>query len=465
MASVDLAALYQILFSPDALLSVFRTRHADARSRGLDRLNGATFAPNAVMQLEIASKKCLDGSYKFTPYLEALKIKDRYSAPRMISIPSIRDRVVLSQLNNFLRIAFKKESKLRLASEHVRELSEELRSLDPTTTWTAGLDIQRFYASIDRSRMRKILNVRLGNGPAQKLLSRAIATPTVPKTYRTQDLIKYQEAKGVPQGLSISNTLAAIFMNEIDVPMRKLGVSYHRFVDDVLLIGKKNETEKAARSFAARARARSLSIHGISSKKGHHLPLNCRFGYLGYEFALPLVTVREITIERLLQSLASKITDYKYNKARTLARKPYLTADTLRSAFLEELDERISGAISGNRRYGWIAYFSQITDESILHKIDSAVKKMLIRCPDLKAHADAVKRFARAYFEIRYRPEGGYVRNYDEFTTSVQKMNFLIFRGEISSEVALTEAQINEKFEAYRDRMLSEMLADEATPY
>lgn len=462
---IDLNALYQILFSVDALASAYLDRHADSRARGLDRLSGLTFSRVASEQLEVASRKCIDGSYKFTPYLESLKLKDRHSAPRMISIPVVRDRVVLTQLNKFLRLAFQEESHLRLASELVRDLSEDLTTFDPSTTWTAGLDIKKFYDSIDRVRLKKVIKSRLGEGPAYRLISRAIATPTVPKIYKTRDINKYVTRAGVPQGLSISNTLAAIVMHEVDVPMRRLDVSYYRFVDDVLLIGGKEETAHAARSFVARVRARGLSVHGITSTKGHHQPLHQKFSYLGYDFALPLVTVRDSTVERLLHSLASKIADYKYNKERLLARKPYLTPVTLRAAFLDELDERISGAISGNRRYGWIAYFSQINDESMLHRIDVAIRKMLERSDELRPHANVIKRLARAYFEIRFRPAGGYVRNYDEFKTPVQKLNFLVFRGEVGADSSLSEAQINEKFESYRDRQLSEMLADEALTY
>lgn len=465
MLKPDLPALYEVLFSPNALLQTYMGRHSDTKARGLDRLNGYSFAPSAIADLEVVSRKCIDGTYRFTPYLEVLKLKDRSSNPRLISIPTVRDRIVLSQLNSFLRIALRNEARLRLASEYIREISEALPLFDPTTTWTAGLDIRQFYDSIDRARLGKVLALRLNESRAVSLVNQALSTPTVPKNYKRRELSKYVNERGVPQGLAISNTLAAIYMYDVDQPMRELGVSYYRFVDDVLLVGSREATAKAAKSFAARARIRGMSVHGIGSAKGHHLPLANRFSYLGYDFQLPKVTVRASTVERLLHGVAAKITDYKYNKERTLARKPYLTSDTLKDAFLDELDEKISGAISGKRRYGWIAYFSQITDESVLHRLDAAIRSMLARDKDLKSHVPKLKRFARAFFEMRYRPAGGYVRNYDEFKTLAQKLDFLIFRGQVDSSVALTAAQIEEKFEAYRDRQLSEMLADEETIY
>jgi hypothetical protein len=462
---VDVNIAFEILFSESQLLKTFESRHSDSQSRGIDRRNGQAFANVAALEVAEISKKCLNGEYRFTPYLESLKVKDRYSNPRLISIPAIRDRIVLSQLNKLIRLAFPDESKTFFASELVRDISEHLGAVDAAKTWTAGSDIRKFYDSIDRNRLRKIVDSKLAHPIAASLILRAVHTPTVPKTYRRKDLKKFHSEVGVPQGLAISNALAAIYLYEVDQAMKKLPVKYYRFVDDVLVIGSKDETLKAVRSFGARVRARGLATHRSGDKKSHHQPLSQSFGYLGYVFKVPEVTVRDSTVERLLQSLASKITDYKYNKARTLARKSYLTPDTLRSAFLDELNERVSGAISGKRRYGWIAYFSQLSDESVLHKIDAALRGMLIANADLAPHAAGVKRFSRALFEMRHRPSGGYVRDYDKFQSPVQMLKFLVFRGQVDGSKQLTEAEIVAQFETYKAQQLSAMLADEAAMY
>ncbi len=461
----EIKEYFEQIFSHQELMNAFHDRHADAVSRGIDRRNGASFGTAATSELLLVSKKCLDGTYRFTPYLESLKVKDRSSIPRMISIPSVRDRVVLTQLNKLLHFCFPGVASTRFASEYVRDIAAYLGKVPLATTWTAGADIRKFYDSISRARLQKLLNKGLRNPLASKLVHHAVSTPTVPKTYRRKDLDKYRREVGVPQGLAISNALAAIYMHEVDGAMAQMPVRYFRFVDDVLVVGSKEDTAKAVRSFGARVRARGLATHLSGDKKGHHSPLTDSFSYLGYVFRMPNVSVRESTVERLLQSLAAKITDYKYNKQRILEKRQYLTADSLREAFIDELNERISGAISGKRRYGWIAYFSQITDESILHRIDDAVRRMLLRDPELAVCVKDVKRFSRALFEMRHRPQGGYVRDYDKFNTPAQMLSFLVFRGRVNSAVALTSAQIVEKFEAYRSQQLSAMLADEASLY
>lgn len=463
--SVDLKILLEILFSEEQLWIEFERHHADSTTRGIDRRNGADFSSVAATEISAISRKCLAGTYRFTPYLETLKVKDHKSVPRRIGLPAIRDRIVLSQLNKLLRAAFREESRSPLASNYIKRVASELKMWDPTSTWTAGCDIKRFYDSLDRSRLITLLQKRLGAGSALQLIKSAICTPIVPSAFRRLDLSKYSEERGVPQGLAISNALAAIYLYDVDRAMQSLPVSYYRFVDDVLLIGGEDQTKRAQRSFAARVRARGLAVHKLGDKKSHHLPLGVPFQYLGYLFEMPKVSVRASTVERLIGSLAAQIADYKHNHKRIVERKSYLTEEMYRQVFFEELNERIGGAISQGKKYGWVAYFSEINDLSVLHRIDAIVASLLSRTPNLQEFAGKTKRYARAYFEMKHRPYGGYVRNYDEIVTPAQMIRFLTFRGKIGEGERLSEEQIKSRFVSYRDRQLGLMLADETEAY
>jgi hypothetical protein len=76
-----------------------------------------------------------------------------------------------------------------------------------------------------------------------------------------------------------------------------------------------------------------------------------------------------------------------------------------------------------------------------------------------------LKSFARAFFEMKFRPEGGYVRNFDLFTTIAEKMRLLVERGRVAPDEALTDDQVDDRFERYLNRVLRVMQADEARIY
>lgn len=466
VVTADIPNYFRELFTPYALAEVFAEKFADTASKGVDRLNGFQYSKRVGSDVVVASTKCLAGTFRFSPYLENLKVKGRGKPPRLIGIPTIRDRLVLHQLNKVLAAAFPECVPRNIANHYVRTIAADLEGKSPHETFVCGCDIKTFYDDIQRNRLLTLLKKRLGCPEALSLVKHALLTPTVPKNARHSQYKSYITDRGVPQGLAISNILAAIYLQEVDGAMAKMGVTYFRYVDDVLMYGDEASIRKAHRSLGARLRYRSLSLHSIGSGKSHIGPLSSSFGYLGYYFAWPKVTVRDSTVERLLQTLSAKFSDYVHNKERRLHKFKYLTPERLAEIFLLELNERISGAISEKRRYGWIAYFSQINDLTLLHKLDHTVAKMFERLADFDHKPpEGLKTFRRAYFEMKFNPTGNYVRNYDVIETRAEKLNFLLERGRIAPEEALSDEEINTRFETYRRHILSTMHSDEGVMY
>ncbi|WP_261536347.1 reverse transcriptase/maturase family protein [Burkholderia multivorans] len=466
---VNQPEIFSALFSAAALSDVFNARFSSARSKGIDRLSGFQFAQRSATTLAVTSTKCANGSFRFTPYLEVLKLKGRGKAPRMIGIPTVRDRVVLYQLNAFLKAVFPDCIPANIANGYVRQIASDIHTYKPDETFVYGGDIKSFYDAIPRTRLLGVLEKRITEPRALQLIRRAIATPTVAKN--SSQATKTSPAlsdRGVPQGLAISNILASIYLHSVDADMRRcFNVSYFRYVDDILMYGPRADVERAKSSLKFRLQRRGLGLHASGSNKAHFATLREPFAYLGYVFDLPTITVRSSTVERLLQSLSAQFSSFSHNKTRRLEKHGHLDLDRLKQIFLLELNDRISGAISEGKRYGWIAYFSQINDMTLLHKLDNAVAGMFGRLREFDRRPPPdLKRFARAYFEIKYRPDGNYIRNYDVHKTPAQMLLFLQDRGRIApTDGALTDEQILRRYQSYVARQLAEMHADEAVIY
>lgn len=457
--------LFEMLFSPGELLTAFREKFAIKTSKGVDRLNGFQFAQRAAEELTVTSAKVLKGQFRFSPFLEVLRPKARDKSPRLISIPTLRDRVVLSQLNKFLATLYPERVPKNVASTYVRELSVDLQTRSLERTWVCSTDIKTFYDSIRQARMLSVLTKRINSTAAIKLIGHAIATPTVPKNTRR---IRHKDyaSSGVPQGLAISNILASIYMQDVDEAMSSFGVSYYRYVDDVLMYGDYDAVHAAYKSLRTRLAYRGLSLHALGSGKTQIEPLGRPFSYLGYTFQMPIISVRPSTIERFLQSIAAKFSDFSHNGARRLEKFKYLDQDRLKGIFLDELNERITGAVSQSRRYGWIAYFNQISDLSLLHRLDDAIEGMFRRMNEFENKPPmGLKKLRRAYYEIKFNPNGGYVRNYDQIESVHEMLAFLVDRGRVAPDVALTDVEIKDKFHRYLSRALAAMHADEGTVY
>ena len=208
-------ALFQLLFSTQSLQEVFLAKFSSTTGKGIDRLNGFQFSGRSKVELEVASKKILSSDFRFTPYLEVLRPKSRDKKPRLIGIPSVRDRVVMHQLNKFLAVLFPERVPKNVASTYVRDLANDLQKRPKDITWICSTDIQTFYDDVKQARLLSLLEKRISCKAAIRLVGHAIATPTVPKNTR-RSRHKDFASSGVPQGLAISNILASIYMQDVD---------------------------------------------------------------------------------------------------------------------------------------------------------------------------------------------------------------------------------------------------------
>ncbi|MFN1142469.1 reverse transcriptase domain-containing protein [Serratia quinivorans] len=467
MSAIEQNELFDELFSSENLLKTFNEKFSNSGAKGIDRLNGMQYSLRSQNDLIKTSEKCLNGSFRFSPYLEMLKSKGKGKSPRVISIPTVRDRVVLRQLNIFLCNIFPEYVPKSVASTYIRALSADFLSSNPDEIYICSCDIEGFYDNIIKDRLVKKLSSRIKSKKALNLIVRSLLTPTSHiSAKRNQRKESFNKEKGVPQGLSISNVLASIYMSDIDISMSSYNVRYYRYVDDVLIYGDKECVSKAYLSIRRKLKLRGLNTHPPSSPKTHLGYLNQPFGFLGYVFNGNDITVRDSTLEAFLQSIAARFSDFTHNKNKRLKKHSHLTIDDLKEIFVEELNEKITGAISGNKRYGWVAYYSNINDLSLLHKIDFITKEMFSRLNDFDRQSPKeLKKISRAYYEIKFNPQGGYIRNYDKIETLKQKTDFLVSRGRIGLDERLTRDQIEERFERYKATILSRMQADEGEIY
>ena len=235
-------------FEPETLEKIFLERFQYSPSKGIDRLNGYQFQDRAKNEFTTVSRKIIAGTFRFSPYLEQLRLKGRGKFPRVIAIPTIRDRIVLNQLKECLAYAFPQCVPKNIANSYIRELAKELPNLDPKKAYVCGCDIKDFYGSIDRSRLIRILAKRITHKESLNLLRRCLITPIVPIGINRSNYTHITQQFGIPQGLAVSNLLASIYLQEVDERMSSLSVTYSRYVDDILIYGDESDVRKAYRS-------------------------------------------------------------------------------------------------------------------------------------------------------------------------------------------------------------------------
>lgn len=179
-----------------------------------DRINKEKFEKEYNENFEIINYKINNMTYQFTRFEK----KERNG--RYVYIPTIRDKIVIE----YLKWNLQKKFNIRMQSRD--EIISELRCLlkEPINYTVIRLDIKSFFNNIDHGIL------------INKLKKSSLCTT---QEFYLIKCILENTGIGVPQGLSISNYLAEIFMESFDIRLRKLNdrISYYsRYVDDIIMV-------------------------------------------------------------------------------------------------------------------------------------------------------------------------------------------------------------------------------------
>lgn len=337
----------------------------------------------------------LSSNYKYTRYKEKLILKNRNSVPRLISIPTIRDRIVLKLIHEILMDVF--EVKLDLVQTVVSEFSEEAKLYDAYIK----IDISNFFGSLNHAYLMKCIKRKIRKPELLKLISDAITNPTVSQSQR-KNVAVAEVVKGVPQGVPIANVLAEIYFKELDEEyLNKKDLSYFRYVDDILILCNKESALNIKNDTIEKLKKSTEFDLEVNTDKTTNGILEEGLSYLGYDFVKSenkmICNVKKQSLLKLENALVGLFTRYENSRK-----------DMKLNELLFQLNLKITGAIVESeegrvKKYGWLFFYSQINDITVLYHLDNFVEKLLIRYKITTQIKGQLKSFVKAYYEITQR--------------------------------------------------------------
>jgi retron-type reverse transcriptase len=376
-------------------------------SIGMDGINIKSFEIIKDIEFNIINKKIVNKTYNFSFYKEKLISKGRMKYPRVLSIPTIRDKIVLKIIYNTLLEIYQNELSNELIHTKIDKITKTILSKKYDSY--IKIDIENFYPSINHDILMKAINKKTKKSEFITLLKKAITQETVNKNH---SLEKYTNNIGVPQGLSISNILASIYLIEFDKKYSTENeFEYYRYVDDILILCNKNSIYKIFESLKNDMKKLKLTIHelGINEEKTSYGDLKKGFYFLGYSYKEKFISVRKSSINNLYNSIINIFTQYKHSKEKNI------------NFLYWKLNLKITGCKFEGKKYGWLYFFSQINDTKLLFKIDIFIQEMFKKFK-IEYDRKKVKKFIRTHFEIlKNRTNTKYIPNFSELTVEEKK--------------------------------------------
>ena len=430
-------------FTKKKLLEIYNDDIRYKSARGVDRISNRLFKDRVGENIDIIYRKVHNGSYQFSQYREKLLSRGADRKPRVISIPTIRDKITQKAITKVLDLLF------RAQTPFLHGIINEV-----IATYRSGLyqnvlrlDVKNFYPSIRHDFLMNKVGKKIRKKELLHLIREAISQRTVARPDKKD---KGKNDKGVPQGLSISNILANIYLLEMDDKYSSIStIRYFRYVDDILIFCQQSDIDQVRTEITNDCSNLGLNLHSVDNpSKSSITDITDGFTYLGYDFSNSNITVRKKTVDHFRESLIKILTNYKYSETKDLE-------------FLKwALNLRITGCVFNESKYGWVFFFSQIDDLSLLGELDYFVKKQMKRFNITEFRS---KTFLRAYHEItKNLSNTTYIPNFDRLSvTEKRKMLVDIFKYE---HPRMTQQEIEYQFRRRIYKTVKELERDISRP-
>src|SRR5215831_10731942 len=339
--------LYVHVCKREALQEAYKMAKENNGAPGIDGVTFEAIEESGVERfLQQIGNELITNTYRPMQVRKKEIPKDGGTKVRILSIPSIRDRVVQGALKLILEPIFEADFQpgsygyrpKRTAHEAINRVA---KGIVETKTKIIDLDLRAYFDNVQHSLLLEKVAKRVRDDQVMRLLKM---------------ILKVTGKKGVPQGGVISPVLSNLYLNEVDRMLERAievtrfrqytAIQYARFADDlVLLVDSHSRHDGLVEAVVKRLRE-ELGKLRVVVNEGKSRIVDLRkgesFSFLGFEF-------------RLVRSLRGR---WRPQYTPKLRKRTALLAK-LREIFRRKASQPVSQVIEriNPMLRGWVNYF------------------------------------------------------------------------------------------------------------
>src|SRR5439155_3214953 len=258
----------------DFLFEAYRWTRKDGAT-GVDGQTAQEYAEHLEENLRDLLSRAKSGTYCAPPVRRVHIPKGDGRKTRPIGIPTFEDKVLQRAVAMVLDAVYAQNFRDcsygfrpgRSAHQALQTLWERLMAVGGG--WVLELDIEDFFGSLDRGRLREILQQRVRDGVLLRLIGKWLHAGVL-----EDESLTYPEA-GTPQGGVISPVLANVYLHEVldtwfeDVVRPRMRGAAHliRFADDaVIVFAREDDARRVMAVLPKRLAKYGLRLHSEKTR-------------------------------------------------------------------------------------------------------------------------------------------------------------------------------------------------------
>lgn len=272
--------LLERIIRPENLNQAYKRVKRNRGAGGIDGMKVDELLPYLKENGEEIRQSILAGRYRPAP-VRRVEIPKEKGKKRKLGIPTAVDRVIQQAIAQVLTPVY--EPKFVETSYGFRpgkSAHDAIRTcqiyLNEGYVWTVDLDLEKFFDTVNQSKLMELLSREIKDGRVISLIHRYFRAGAV-------WCGKFEETEiGVPQGGPLSPLCANIMLNELDHELEQRGHRFVRYADDLVIFCKSKASARQALDHIIPYIERKLFL------KVNREKTTVRYGgkmkYLGYGF-------------------------------------------------------------------------------------------------------------------------------------------------------------------------------------
>lgn len=226
--------------------------------------------------------RLLAGKYKPSPVRRVEILKEEKGKTRLLGIPTVIDRMAQQAIVQVLTPIYEPIfSDYSFGFRPNRSAHDALLAIkqfaDAGDVWAASIDLERFFDTVNQSKLVQLLSDSLEDKRVVSLIHRFLLAGAM------EGGVVHKTEEGTPQGGPLSPLLANVMLNELDRELARRGHAFVRYADDCMILKASRKAAERALASVSKFIERKLFLK-VNEDKSFVARVNDDVKYLGYGF-------------------------------------------------------------------------------------------------------------------------------------------------------------------------------------